>query len=569
MSKSVIVAGGGVAGMSAAHELAERGFRVRVFERQPSVPGGKARSVPVPGSATGGRRPLPGEHGFRFFPGFYRHLPDTMKRIPDGAGRTAFDHLVPTQKMMMARFGKPPVETLMHVPRSMAELEEQLHALFDAHFGLAPDDVAFFAGKVWQLLTSCHERRMEEYERLNWWDFLDADNRGEAYRTLFVNGLTRSLVAAKAKHMSVKTGGDIFLQLLFNMTNPAVTADRVLDGPTNDVWIDPWLAHLRGPLGVTYTFDAVATRFETDRRGVSAVWVSEGGRPPERHTADYYVSAVPVEQMNLLLDDTLLARDPTLGGLRTLATQVKWMNGLQFYLYEDVPICPGHVLYLDTPWALTSISQAQFWPAYPLAACGDGTARGVISVDISDWNTPGLEAPEARNCVSAEAIKDEVWRQLCKSLDGEGGSPHLYDGLVRTWHLDGDIVREGSETTNAEPLLVNNAGTWGLRPDAYTALPNLFLASDYVRTNTDLATMEGANEAARRAVNGVLSAAGSRAKTCEVWDLHDPNVLAPLRWMDQNRYDRGQPWRSAFPLPLRVAHRLFAEGQRLYARVAG
>ena len=55
---------------------------------------------------------------------------------------------------------------------------------------------------------------------------------------------------------------------------------------------------------------------------------------------------------------------------------------------------------------------------------------------------------------------------------------------------------------NAEPLLVNLVNTWALRPEATTAIPNLFLASDYVRTHTDLATMEGANEAARRAVNG-------------------------------------------------------------------
>ena len=44
----VAVLGGGVAGMSAAHELIERGFRVAVFERQPELCGGKARSLPVP-----------------------------------------------------------------------------------------------------------------------------------------------------------------------------------------------------------------------------------------------------------------------------------------------------------------------------------------------------------------------------------------------------------------------------------------------------------------------------------------------------------------------------------------
>src|SRR5688572_1007650 len=65
---TVAILGGGVAGLSAAHELADRGFAVTVYERK--ALGGKARSIPVPGSGTGGRPDLPAEHGFRFFPGF-------------------------------------------------------------------------------------------------------------------------------------------------------------------------------------------------------------------------------------------------------------------------------------------------------------------------------------------------------------------------------------------------------------------------------------------------------------------------------------------------------------------
>ena len=60
---------------------------------------------------------------------------------------------------------------------------------------------------------------------------------------------------------------------------------------------------------------------------------------------------------------------------------------------------------------------------------------------------------------------------------------------------------------------MNLIDTWRLRPEAVTKIPNLFLASDYVRTDTDLATMEAANEAARRAVNGILEASGSDALT--------------------------------------------------------
>src|SRR5215213_8669667 len=77
---SVAVLGGGVGGLSAAHELAERGFNVTVYEARDAF-GGKARSMPVPGSGKDGRADLPAEHGFRFFPGFYRHLPVTMTRI--------------------------------------------------------------------------------------------------------------------------------------------------------------------------------------------------------------------------------------------------------------------------------------------------------------------------------------------------------------------------------------------------------------------------------------------------------------------------------------------------------
>src|SRR5215210_8998868 len=100
MADRVIVLGGGVAGLSAAHELSERGFRVTVFETRDAV-GGKARSFPFPGSGRDGRPPLPGEHGFRFFPGFYRHLPHTMRRIPHG-GRTVADNLVAASEVQIA-----------------------------------------------------------------------------------------------------------------------------------------------------------------------------------------------------------------------------------------------------------------------------------------------------------------------------------------------------------------------------------------------------------------------------------------------------------------------------------
>src|SRR3954465_9883940 len=105
MPSSVAVLGGGVAGLSAAHELSERGFSVTVYEAR-DRPGGKARSLPVPDSGADGRADLPAEHGFRFFPGFYRHVPDTMRRIPyPGNAQGVLDNLVPASRILLAQAG--------------------------------------------------------------------------------------------------------------------------------------------------------------------------------------------------------------------------------------------------------------------------------------------------------------------------------------------------------------------------------------------------------------------------------------------------------------------------------
>ena len=253
--------------MSAAHELVERGFEVVVLERS-DLPGGKARSVPVvdDGEDTSGHQlasgaagpiehRLPGEHGFRFFPGFYKHVIDTMRRTPSFDGRKAADHLAPTTRIGFTQYAKPMFvapSVFPLTPGDAGVLLRDILLMFEPITGLTPDDLAFFGARVWQILTSCAERRLGEYERTSWWDFVSAESRSAAYQKFLAAGITRSLVAAKAKKASTRTIGDVFVQLVLSIITPtAVASDRVLDGPTNLVWIDPWLAYLESR-GVRY-----------------------------------------------------------------------------------------------------------------------------------------------------------------------------------------------------------------------------------------------------------------------------------------------------------------------------
>lgn len=556
----VVVIGGGVGGMSAAQELAERGYIVEVFERNPEYVGGKARSVNVPGTNT--QHPdkfLPGEHGFRFFPGFYRHITDTMERIPfrkpDGTlnERGCLDNLVSTSTVMVARYGELPIVADANFPRSLADLELIIHDLHGGlDVGLTKEEEEFFAARMWQLMTSCKERRFSDYERLSWWDYLEADRFSEAYQNLLVAGLTRTLVAAQANSASTKTGGDILMQLLFTMMTPGKANDRVLNAPTNDAWLNPWHDYL-DDLGVEYHLGHEVTAMNMDDGRVSTIEVKDPQGDVKTATADYFVLATPVERAAPLITEHMVEADATLDALKKLAKSVSWMNGIQFYLNTDIEITRGHVIFSDSQWALTAISQIQFWGDYDLADRFNGRVKGVLSVDISDWTGTeyaGVLAGDA----PPEQVKDLVWDQIKKSLNVSGKTV-LTDDMIEHWYLDRDIrwIPEERRDEDAEPLLVNTVDSWNLRPEAVTRIPNLFLASDYVRTNTDLATMEGANEAARRAVNGILAADRSDKSTCQVWELREPLFFAPFKWLDRRRFKLGQQWSGDIPRWMELA----------------
>jgi uncharacterized protein with NAD-binding domain and iron-sulfur cluster len=523
---TVAVLGGGVAGLSAAHELAERGFSVTVYEQR-DAPGGKARSIPYAGSGTDGRADLPGEHGFRFFPGFYRHLPDTMSRIPAGAG-TVRDRLVGATRILFAQAdGKNEIVAPAHSPESLDDIVVLMRFLREAALtvGVPVDEYAGLAERVLTLLTSCDERRYEQWELQSWWEYTGAEHRSAAFQRFLADGLTRTLVAARGREMSARTGGLVLVQLLQDLARVGGRADRVLDAPTSEAWIGPWVEFLRAR-GVDVQLSSPVEGITLSSGRVSGATVA--GRTV---TADHYVAAMPVEVMRTLASPALRAAESRFKGLDRLVT--RWMNGVLFYLDRDAPVVNGHAIYVDSQWSLTSISQKQFWPGVDLAQRGDGRTKGILSIDVSEWQQPGkLTGKVAQRCTRAE-IFEEVWAQVLDHLDGgELGGANVVDRF-----LDPAIVFPNpTEAGNLEPLLVNTAGSWADRPDAVTAIPNLFLASDYVRTYTDLATMEAANEAARRAVNGILDATHSTARRCAVWKPPEPGVLAPARALDRVRW---------------------------------
>ena len=550
--KRVAVFGGGPAGMTVAHELAERGFAVTVFE--PTAWGGKARSINVPNTGTGGRKPLPGEHGFRFFPGFYHHIPDSMRRTPFGSNENGVgDNLVAAQSGKFLRtdphldafiFGiGPDPQALLSLVGLRKYLLENLNGQ-----NVPPDELAYFVERLLVFLTSSDERRMGQWENVSWWDFVGAATRSPDYQKVLAAGLTRNLVAAKETVASTRTIGNMGEAFVYAIAGLGADGaiDRVLDLPTNEAWINPWYSHLKR-LGVTFVGGQRLAKYDVSGGRVTAAWVQDRTGKNTRITADWFVSAMPAEQARKYISPDLLKLDPSLSGIARLKTD--WMTGIQYFLREQISIGKGHYTFIDAPWALTALTQAQFWSEVDFSrAYGDGSVKDCLSVDISNWDAPGiLYGKPAKRCSPGEVAAEVIAQIRLHRTFGD----LLPSKVFHSWFLDPGIRWNASlaRNTNDTPLLVNTAGSWKDRPEASTKVPNLFFAGDFVRTNIDLATMEGAGESGRAAANAILDAAGSTASPAQMFKLWKNPALKPLQLVDATLYKAGLP--NALDIPLR------------------
>ncbi|MET9319780.1 FAD-dependent oxidoreductase [Streptomyces sp. NPDC003038] len=543
--RRVAVLGGGVAGLTAAHELAERGYAVTVYERR--ALGGKARSMDVPGSARGGRRPLPAEHGFRFIPGIYHNLPDTMRRIPfPGNANGVWDNLVAPREMMFARAGgredlRAPIPWPEHSPAELTpeELRRALTGILQSLVRLPPHETAYFVNRVLVFFTSCDERRNQVWERTPWWDFVRAEQMSTEYQRILAIGITRNIVATKAEEASTRTVGALGEAFVFNLLGRGADGppDRILNLPTNEAWIDPWEAHLRS-LGVEFEIGWTVREVQYGNGRVSGVAVLDPDGVRRTVTADHYVSALPVEHARRTWSAGLRAADPMLGRCDKLKTD--WMTGIQFYLTDRAPLVHGHLNCIDSPWSLTAIQQAEHWPSRNFPAdYGDGAAVDCLSVDISEWDKAGLLYGKTAKQCTREEVAREVWAQLKASLN-DTGKTLLSDGALHSWFLDPGVDGLGTPNpTNQDELLIHPIGTFHNRPSADTRIPNFFLSGDFVAVDIDLATMEGANASARAAVNSLLDRDGSAAARCTVEPLYRAPEIESAKRHDLWRYRLG------------------------------
>jgi hypothetical protein len=454
---------------------------------------------------------LPGEHGFRFFPSYYRHVTDTMARIPvydrDGhqTDRRVLDNLKPTPQRLMLKSGRRPQLAPAGAPSALQTLRGVLGAVFDDDYD--PRDFLQMGIRLARYLSTCPERR-EPLEDISWWNYLcgfSPATRCYLYRysDAFSRDAVKSgrvLAAFDWRYGDARTNGSTWTQL-FTPTgvDAPLSFDGTLDAPTTAAWFVHWRRFLseRGVRFVSGALDRLEIE-RVDGREVVVPWVRAGDRPAapwqgRTREHQYYVVATdapsaerasaPLPRVGVprgLAGYTTRfdgrERDPYREPGLSPSDRFQTLTGVQYFFEQDFAI-GGGAYSLDAPWSLTTVSMQRIWSRVPMTS-KDGYA-GMLTVDIGDFKVPAGPTQATAWDSTCERIGEQVWTQLSNDLrtDPLGPSP-LRLPRPLWFHVDDNIEfgdRDGMTgvvVRNASPYLVPIRADWNRRPGPEPFDPN-------------------------------------------------------------------------------------------------
>ena len=559
MARTVAVLGGGVAGLSAAHELAERGFDGAVYEarehlrrqgalvrrpglgvRRPSRPARRARLPLLPRASTA---TCPTRCGGSRFPGAPTAWRATWSRA--------------TRALLAQAGGRNELIGVMHAPGSLEDLSAVSRFLLGwaTQVGIPAHEHALFVERLLTLLTSCDERRLEQLEQQSWWEFSGAERRSEAYGKFLADGLTRTLVAARAREMSARTGGLILLQLLFDLTRvgrPRRPRARRADpgGVDHAVGGAPAAA-----AASTLHAGAPVAGIEFDGRRITGVRVSRGpgGAGRARHA--------PTTTSPRCRSSSCGCCHP---GAAPRRTRARAPRPARHALDERDHVLPrprraararprdlhrlGVVAHLDLAGAVLGRARRS------RRTTATAASRASSRVDVSEWERPGPRTGKVGGEVHAggdprrglgPARRPPQRRRRARARRGERAAP------------GSSTPRSSSptrpEATNLEPLLINTAGSWADRPGGRDRDPEprarLGLRPHAHRPRDDGGRQRGGAAGGQR---DPRRRAAPPRPAAGVWKPEEPAIFGPARALDKLRW---RLFRRPPKPPLRVARR--------------
>lgn len=195
---------------------------------------------------------------------------------------------------------------------------------------------------------------------------------------------------------------------------------------------------------------------------------------------------------------TLAGIDPALVDTTRLAGAPIMTLDVVFKKPLDRPIPRGIVLLLEAKYEMSIYDNAQIWTSEK----GEKPQPPKLSICASDAAPlmPFVDKPGGSQTIVYLMLKElQRYIQFDPETDIYHGRTHL-------------------QTNAGAELFVNAVDTWHCRPKTTTAIPDLFIAGDYVQTPIDVVTIEAA------AMSGLMAAEAVRRRTGQG---HPVDIIVP------------------------------------------
>jgi squalene-associated FAD-dependent desaturase len=456
--KSVIVIGGGLAGLAAGVALADSGWRVRLFEQRPFL-GGRATSYVLPD----------GEHVDNcqhVTLGCCTNLEDFYRRVGSSAKIKFFDRLLfldPQGRRGEMKAGALPAP--FHFTGSFASFAP-LTLLDKLSIASAMLNIIQHAGNPPDLHEASGISMLEWLRRRG--QTKGATHR--FWRVVLVSALDEELDRTDARF-----GVDVFWKAFlssstgYRMGVPAVPLSNLYDGCKAEIERRGGEVALRSPVrGLKLESGKLAgVRFEENRE----------------ESADAYIFAIPHTVLAELLPESVKQSDPSLSNLDKIKTSP--ITGVHFWF--DRPV-------MDEPF-LTLLDTTSQW-IFNKTALYAGTPSDFNEAPGSSKSGQYLQLVISASYDLLEKSRQEII-DLCLA-EVRHALPKAREAQL----LKATVIKETAATFSPEP----GVDRW--RPIQQTSIPGLYLAGDWTQTGWP-ATMEGAVRSGYLAAEALLRAAGT------------------------------------------------------------
>ncbi len=494
--KSIVIFGAGIAGLSAAHELAQLGYSVSVYEAT-DQPGGFFRSSRL------SQNNMPTEYSWHGMGPWYHNTFDLMQHIPFNEKGSIYD-------LALSR----PLDFGIFPDTDKAQFYVGLKSIPEM-FRMSTWEFIKWSYLMLKTWTS-NNRSKIKYDKINAaqaWKPLLKDKAYKAWRSCF-----GPWFGSDWPKVSLQTTGEFFKKQLTSkpphphkadQDGPAWTQDAgigwlLLKGPSSEYWFNPWVKYLKEK-GVKFFWEKALTKLEFDGATIIAAFC--GGKNIQ---GEIYILALnPFITADILSENPALEEQEELKLFKPLIqggphTQVSFR--LAFSEKIKFPRVRTAIVVSDSEFNLTLFAEEQVWDkevdlGQNIRSLWTGTS--CIS------SVPGRIYHKPVNTCTKEEFIEEVKAQIfsCGALNDLIKEANNGRGLKEFPLIKIEVWREWEFSSAGikplQPKWVNTTNTQAYLPTQKTPVSNLFLAGAHTKTQAQVWSIEGAVESGRRAAKSI------------------------------------------------------------------